>query len=386
MKRHVPSFALVILCGLLPISPAGAVTEGDSEPDGFATSLFDGKTLDGWIVTGCEADVTDGAIAIQSGNGLLRAAGQYTDFVLELDWKALKEDRWDSGIYFRCELPPKGRPWPSRYQINLRKDLEGNCSGLEGAASEGLCKPGQWNRFKLTVVGSTAALQINGKEAWKADGLEADCGYLCLQAEVPGGGQFLFRNVRITELGHTSLFDGKSLAGWKEVGNGNECWKVADGLLTCTGQRGSWLRSIEEHGDFNLRLEYKLKSAGNSGVYVRASEDGDHHGEDGGVEIQILDDVHPRYADLKPYQFSGSIYKVAAAQQRVSRPAGQWNQMEINCRGTDYRITHNGVVVIDAKASEFPELDKRRRSGFLGLQNHSEEVFFRNIRIGPPQP
>jgi len=52
----------------------------------------------------------------------------------------------------------------------------------------------------LTVKGATAALKVNGKPAWQTDGIETRRGYIALQAEVPGGGQFLFRNIRITEL------------------------------------------------------------------------------------------------------------------------------------------------------------------------------------------
>lgn len=206
-------------------------------------------------------------------------------------------------------------------------------------------------------------------------------------AGVPGDAGVPSESIgKASESNYKSLFDGKSLDGWQQVGGGQESWKVEDGLLICTGKRGSWLRSSNEYGDFNLRLEYKLKPAGNSGVYVRVPENGSHHGQDAGVEIQILDDSHPRYAKLKPYQFSGSVYAVAAARQRVARPAGQWNCLEINCRGRDYRVTHNGLVVVDAKASDFPELNRRLPAGYLGLQNHSEEVYFRNLRIGPPRP
>ncbi|MFZ2644105.1 MAG: family 16 glycoside hydrolase, partial [Verrucomicrobiia bacterium] len=69
------------------------------------------------------------------------------------------------------------------------------------AKSQGLIKPGEWNCFKLTVRGTQAALEINGKPAWKADGLEGPKeGYIGVQAEVPGGGQHRFRNIYITEL------------------------------------------------------------------------------------------------------------------------------------------------------------------------------------------
>jgi hypothetical protein len=162
--------------------------------------LFDGKTLDGWKVIGCEAAVQDGAILLKSGNGVVRTERSYEDFVLEVEWKALKADNWDSGIYFRCSDPAAGVPWPKTYQANLRKGMEGNVDELPGARSKGLTTPGQWNQFKLTVTGTTAALEINGKPAWKADGLKTPSGYIALQAEIPGGGQFLFRNVRIKAL------------------------------------------------------------------------------------------------------------------------------------------------------------------------------------------
>jgi hypothetical protein len=95
---------------------------------------------------------------------------------------------------------PQGRPWPARYQANLMQGLEGNVSDLPGAQSKGLIKPGDWNRFKLTVRGTRAALEINGQPAWEADGLAEPEGYIALQAEVPGGGQHRFRNIYLTEL------------------------------------------------------------------------------------------------------------------------------------------------------------------------------------------
>jgi hypothetical protein len=66
------------------------------------------------------------------------------------------------------------------------------------------------------------------------------------------------------------------------------------------------------------------------------------------------------------------------------RKPGVWNTMEINCKADRYEITHNGVKVADADEAKFPLLKERRRSGYIGLQNHSTHVAFRNIRIGPP--
>jgi len=194
-QRFVCSAALIAVVACL--ATAGILRAEES--DGFV-EMFNGKDFTGWDVLTCEAEVqADGSVLLKAGNGLVQTKEQYTDVVLDVEWKALKPDRWDSGIYFRYTEVPQGRPWPRRYQANMRKGMEGNV-GLPGATSTGLIKPGEWNRFVLTVQGTTAALEINGKPAWKADGLEDPTGHIALQAEIPGGGQFLFRNVRIKDL------------------------------------------------------------------------------------------------------------------------------------------------------------------------------------------
>ena len=163
-------------------------------------SLFDGKTLQGWKAVTCEAEVVDGAILIKAGNGILLADKEYGDFILECDWKALHKEMWDSGIYFRCGLPPEKSHWPKEHQINLRKGQEGAISGADKTKAASLYKQGEWNHFKLTVKGKTAELEFNGEKAWSRDGIEPAKGHLCLQAEVPGGGQFLFKNFTIVDL------------------------------------------------------------------------------------------------------------------------------------------------------------------------------------------
>jgi hypothetical protein len=139
---------------------------------GERVALFDGKTLNGWTVLKCEAGVDGGDILIQGGNGLVQTERKYGDFVLELEWKALKSEKWDSGVYFRYDAAPTNRPWPPRYQVNLKQGDECNVGELKGAKSTGLYKPGEWNRLKLTVRGTQAIMEVNGKPAWKADGLE----------------------------------------------------------------------------------------------------------------------------------------------------------------------------------------------------------------------
>jgi hypothetical protein len=354
------------------------------EPAGLRLPLFNGENLDGWHVTGCQAEVEDGAIVLKEGNGLVRTDHQYRDFILELSWRARKGELWDSGIYIRAALPKEGKPWPDKYQINLKQGDEGNLNGFPAGQSTGLVKAGQWNHCKLTVVGTTARMEINGQKAWEIDGLAQPQGFIGLQSEVPGGGQYEFKDVYVTELGYRPLFDGKTLAGWEGAGqDASACWKVEDGLLMCTGKKGPWLRSQEQFGDFDLRLDYKVNPGGNSGVYVRVPEDGNHHGEGSGVEIQILDDRAEKYKNLKDYQYTGGVYDIAPPKEHVGREAGKWNSLQIELRGTHYVIVHNGVLIVDADVNEFPDLKARRLHGYLGLQNHSEEVWYRHMRLAP---
>ena len=168
---------------------------------GEPVSLFDGKTLDAWEILKCQAVVRDNAILLESGNGLVQTKKRYDDFVLEFEWKALRSDEWDSGVYFRYQDVPKDSPWPERYQVNLRKGGEGDLVGFAAGKNKVAVKVGDWNHFELSVKGSIASLKVNGKPAWKVDGIEVPSGYIALQAEIPGGGQFLFRNIRVTELG-----------------------------------------------------------------------------------------------------------------------------------------------------------------------------------------
>lgn len=354
-----------------------------AETSGTTVSLFDGKSLAGWQVTGCKAGVEDGSLVIQEGDGFVRADHKYRDFILELSWKPRRAEKYDSGIYIRAALP-EGKSWPGKHQINLKQGDEANLIGFKDGRSSGIVKPGEWNRMKVTVIGDTVAMEINGQAAWSTKGLEPREGYIGIQCEAPGGGQFEFKDIHVTELGYESLFNGKDLTGWEGAGqDAAACWQVEDGLLACTGKKGPWLRSAKEYGDFNVRLAYKLKEAGNSGVFIRVPKDGKHHGESAGIEVQVLDDNAQRYDKLKPYQYTGSLYSIVAADPRVCKPAGEWNTLEIDCQGDKYCVIHNGVQVIHADGTEHPELAKRLLQGYLGLQNHSEAVWYKDLRIGP---
>jgi hypothetical protein len=378
---NVTLFVCFVGSSLLVASPHQAT----AQDQGFTYNPLEGDRLSDWVITGCDVEVNEGVLRLADGNGFVRLAHPLRDFEFKFSFKPEKESGWDSGIYFRSELPQGDSPWPKRYQINLLENQEGRLIGVQGGdVPQGLIKRGEWNELKLKAIGGTISLHINGQAAWTVEGLTPLTGYLGIQSEVPLGGSFQFKDMEITEFQANSLFNGQNLEGWTPVGDEKtRTWEVREQLLVCTGEKGGWLRLNQPLTDFNLRLQYLLKPHGNSGVYIRVPKDGNHHGEGSGIEVQILDDRDPGYKDLKEYQYACSLYAIVPAHPRVGRDAGQWNTLEIDAQGQQYRIWHNGQLVIDADAEKYPELAKRRIEGYIGLQNHSEEVLFRRLRVTP---
>jgi hypothetical protein len=183
-----------------------------------------------------------------------------------------------------------------------------------------------------------------------------------------------------------SLFNGRDLEGWESVGGKAENWKVVDGLLVTRGEGGGWLSTIGEYADFELSLEYRLQEGGNSGVFIRSPRQGDPAYT--GMEIQVLDDESARYGQLQPFQYCGSVYGVIPAQRGHTRPAGEWNRMEITARGQRITVKLNGATIVDGDLGQHKEAAGDhpgilRASGFIGLQSHSEPVEFREIRVRP---
>jgi hypothetical protein len=372
-----------ILAVALLTFPAGVFAANDT----FQLALFNGKDLAGWDITNCKVAVEDGALVLAAGNGFVRSNLKYGDFVLELDWRARQASKYDSGIYVRSEFPSKqrSRNWPDRYQINLKEGEEGNLVGVPSAVSKGLVKPGEWNHFKITAVGPKLSLEINGKPAWTFEGLKDTTGYIGFQSETPIGGQFEFKNVKLTELGFKPLFNGKDLNGWQGDKTG---YKVEEGKIVSLKTGRGNLYTQEEYGDFIVRFDFRLEPGANNGLAVRAPLTGDAAYQ--GMEIQILDDTHPQYKGIQPYQAHGSVYGIAPAKRGYLKPVGEWNSEEVVCRGRQVTVTLNGTTIVDVnldEASTPQTIDKRehpglkRAAGHIGFCGHGAQVQFANLRL-----
>jgi hypothetical protein len=193
MKKLGLLSMLFLLVGLLVI-PCGV-----AEEDGWV-KLFNGKDLKGWkTVHDVDFAVVDGNLRLNTGMGWLRTENEYTDFVVEYEVKALKDEDYDSGFFFRVGL--EGKPWPKDgWQVNIKHDGLGTLvRGYRGMIQTEIEKVpvGTWMKFRITVKGENAFLEFNGKKIWEADFIAPEKGYLGIQAE---NKSFDFRNIRIRPL------------------------------------------------------------------------------------------------------------------------------------------------------------------------------------------
>jgi hypothetical protein len=188
------------------------------------------------------------------------------------------------------------------------------------------------------------------------------------------------------EPGFTELFNGKNLDGWTLVRGQGPGYVVENGILVCPADGGGNLLTEKDYANFVLRLDFKMEPGGNNGVGIRAPLSGDIAYS--GMEIQILDQDHPKYKNLQVWQRTGSVYHVVPAQKDALKPAGEWNSYEITANGKKITVTLNGTVINDADLSTVKDeaiIAKhpgiQRTTGRVGFLGHGTKVEFRNIRI-----
>ena len=195
-KVLVKQFAAAVLICLATLRLSLAA---DAPKDGRWEALFNGKDLSGWLpVQEVTFVVTNSNLRLVTGTGWLRTEKQYTDFVLEAEWRALVSD-YDSGFFIRAGL--EGKPWPKDgWQVNLnRSALGGLVKGYQTVVpAETPPMPlNKWVKFRMEVRGRNITLDVDGERAWEFKELDADRGYMGIQAENKA---FDFRNIRIQEL------------------------------------------------------------------------------------------------------------------------------------------------------------------------------------------
>jgi hypothetical protein len=207
------------------------------------------------------------------------------------------------------------------------------------------------------------------------------------------------RRVSADEDGFVALFpeDGVPkewrVGMWNEVSKGvpGAQWTVQDGVLRSSKQRGNWLMSQKEYGDFILEFEIKLTEKGNSGVALRAPMKGDPAFD--GMELQVADYRYNTQA--KDSELTGGIYRAIAPTKQVYKPT-EWNKFRIELKGVHLKVTLNGEVIQDVDLDKYdqtvkrhdgsaaPPIKDRPRKGHIGFQHLSSDtgpVQIRGARI-----
>ena len=188
--------------------------------------------------------------------------------------------------------------------------------------------------------------------------------------------------------GFDSIFNGKDLEGW--TGN-TEGYGVEGGAIRTYPERaGGNLYTDGQFGDFVFRFAFKVPPGANNGIAVRAPLGGDAAYQ--GMEVQVLENSHPKYAGLKDWQFHGSIYGLAPALRGYQAPPGEWNHEEIRMVGRQARVVLNGKIIMEVDLDEITKdgtLSGRdhpgaaRAAGHLGFCGHGDVVHFKDLRVRP---
>ena len=215
------------------------------------------------------------------------------------------------------------------------------------------------------------------------------------------------------------LFDGNTFQGWRGLGRDSipeRHWTIAEGSIrkvasgdvptAADGQplEGGDIMTTSTYGDFELMFEWKVSPGGNSGIKYNVSEEMSlasppiHAAL--GFEYQILDDdLHPD-AQNGPTRTASALYDLIPpiAAKRLL-PVGSYNRGRIVFHGTHGEHWLNGAKVLEFEL-ESPSFDSaftaskyqpiagfaKKRSGHIVLQDHGDDVWFRNIKIRELSP
>jgi len=192
---------------------------------------------------------------------------------------------------------------------------------------------------------------------------------------------------QVSNNGFTSLFNGKDLSGW--IGN-KQSYTVQNGMITVNPEEdnGGNLYTEKEYSNFILQFEFKLTSGANNGLGIHTPLEGDAAYV--GKEIQILDNTAKQYANLKDYQYHGSVYGISPAKRGYLKEVGEWNQQTVTVNDADINVVLNGETILNANldtATTNGTLDGKehtglkRTKGHIAFLGHGDVLSFRNIYI-----
>ncbi len=318
------------------------------------TSLFDGKTLNGWKQLGGQAkyEVKNGEIVgttvSNTPNSFLCSEKDYGDFVFEVELNVA--EGMNSGIQFRSlskpdyqngrvhgyqmEVDPSDRAWSGGIYDEARRDWL-YIPNINPTGQKAFKRNGQWNKYRVEAIGNVIRTWVNDVPVACLIDNVTDKGFIALQVHSIGkdqqpGQQIRWRNIRIQTgadikprptdqtpvvnltlntlseqekaQGFKLLFNGNDFAGWRGANQDKmpqHHWKVENGEINVSpsdgSETGNDIVTEQQFGPFELTFEFKLTEGANSGVKYFVNETFDAGGKSGiGLEFQVLDDEkHP---------------------------------------------------------------------------------------------
>ena len=415
----------------------------------FSGPIFNGTDLSGWVKVNCWDDTfraKDGML-LCTGNptGFLRTDRMYENFVLEFDWKHEKE-QGNAGLFVWSDPIPSPAqnmfPRSVEVQIMLTPDVkdkegrllytgQGDVFSIWGAKmtplrphpagwertlpSERVTKgAGEWNHYKVTCDRGDLVLEINGKEVSGAKDVSPRKGYICLEAE---GSPIWFKDITVHELppaqpplaardvaidgrGLEPMFDGRTLAGWREEKGKEGHWKVEGGIVKYDG-KGDSLWSAGEYEAFELTCDWRWTKE-HQGKMMRPFidlEGNEVKNPDGSVKMVEIEErdsgIYLRGSSKAQVNIwtwpvgSGEVwgYRTDTAMSAVirkactprvpaDRPVGEWNRFVIRMVGDRLNVWLNGQHVIEN--AHLPGVPAR---GPIALQSHGCPIEFQNVFV-----
>ncbi len=202
--------------------------------------------------------------------------------------------------------------------------------------------------------------------------------------------------------GFTPLFNGKDLEGWQgnidmkqratlpedkqkqlveqRTKTAHQHWKVENGVIHCDGKGGISLQTVKDYGNFELMVDWKIDTKGDSGIYLRGQPQ---------VQIWDSDTKNPSVPAADVGKGSGGLWNNPQGDpaqkplKKADKPIGEWNTFHITMIGDLVTVKLNGELVVDKgklpnywfKGQPLP------KTGPIELQFHNDPLWFKNIYI-----
>ncbi len=344
-------------------------------------------------------------------------------YQVEIDPDPKKDRWWSAGLYDegrRAWLYPGSLGGDEKYFTDRGRTL---------------FKQNEWNHIKVEAKGSIIRTWLNGTRCAEIQDLMTRRGFIALQVHNIGndtsvlGAEVKWKNMKLVDLspkdntiskeeknqGWRLLWDGKTTKGWRGAKLDQfptKGWNIDHGVLTVLASGGKESLSggdivtTQRFSEFELKVDYKITSGANSGIKYFCQPNLDPITGSGapatvgsaiGCEFQILDDI--RHPDAKlgrdGNRTMASLYDlIASSQLKHTSMLGDWNTAQIIAKGQHVEHWLNGQKVLeyDRNSSAFAELVQKSKyksipgfgkwsDGHILLQDHGDEVSFKNIKI-----